>query len=152
MTPLQITLILDTREPHPHPWLKFWPADLQIERGTLETGDVALAGNPAVCIERKTAPDFLACIGGQRERFERELKRARYCDAFAVIVESDFAALLSSPGGLHPASIIGTVAAWNRRYCPVIFASSPRFAADLALRFLSGPIKDARRLMESAVK
>jgi hypothetical protein len=38
-------------------------------------------------VERKTVNDLLACIGRERERFERELKRGRYVGRFIVIVE-----------------------------------------------------------------
>ena len=80
------------------------------------------------------------------------MRRARYCDAFCVVVEADFAGLLSYSGGLNPASIVGTVAAWSRRYAPIIFASAPRIAADFALRFLTQPVQEARKLAAAASK
>jgi DNA excision repair protein ERCC-4 len=92
------TLLLDSREPSPHPWVAFLPAGWIVERATLETGDACLAHNPAVAIERKTGLDFLACVGRERERFERELRRARHLEAFAVIVESDFPSLIRMRG------------------------------------------------------
>ncbi|OAI56221.1 hypothetical protein AYO49_04780 [Verrucomicrobiaceae bacterium SCGC AG-212-N21] len=146
-------IAVDTREPENHPWFRTpaWQGVSMVRR-TLETGDFALAANPAVCVERKALGDFLSCIGGERERFERELKRARYCDAFAVVVEGDFAGALSYAGGLHPASIVGTVAAWSRRYGPIVFCSTPRIAADFTLRFLSQPVQEARKLARAAAE
>ncbi|MBE7158091.1 MAG: hypothetical protein INR62_06590 [Rhodospirillales bacterium] len=40
-------------------------------------------------VERKTVPDFLAAMGQERERFERELRCSRHCGAFGIIVEGD---------------------------------------------------------------
>ena len=70
---------VDTREPNPHPWAKYLPNGWEFERATLETGDVVLSALPeSAVIERKTASDMASCIGANRERFERELKRGRY--------------------------------------------------------------------------
>jgi DNA excision repair protein ERCC-4 len=72
-------LIVDTREPWPHPWLEYLPEGWELERGTLETGDIALAALPeGAVVERKTPTDLTSCIGSGRERFERELRRGRY--------------------------------------------------------------------------
>lgn len=50
---------IDTREPWPHPWTPFLPADVHVVRATLETGDVALAAFPeGAVIERKRYPTF----------------------------------------------------------------------------------------------
>ena len=69
----------------PHPWAKCLPNGWEIERGTLETGDVVLSALPeGAVIERKTASDMASCIGANRERFERELKRGRYVGRLIV--------------------------------------------------------------------
>ncbi len=76
---LLVTLLIDTREPWPHPWSAFWSTDVRVVRGTLETGDMALAALPdGAVIERKTVADLLACLSWERARFERELQRGRY--------------------------------------------------------------------------
>jgi DNA excision repair protein ERCC-4 len=60
----------------------------KIERGTLETGDVALAALPeGAVIERKTPGDLAGCIGSGRERFEREFRRGHYAGRLVVVVE-----------------------------------------------------------------
>ena len=48
------------------------------------------------------------------------------------------------------ASLLGTVAAWTRRYCPIIFAGDERHAADLAWRYLAGQITEARKIVAAA--
>ena len=62
-------VIIDTREPWPHPWDEYLPEGFQFERGTLETGDIALAALPdGAVVERKTPGDMVGCIGSERQR------------------------------------------------------------------------------------
>ena len=62
-------------------------------------------------IERKAA-DLLACLGRERERFERELMRSRYLGRFAVVVEAGLPDLLTlAAADLSAASIVGSLAA-----------------------------------------
>jgi hypothetical protein len=57
--PDPMTLLFDTREPDPHPWERHPPEGWRIERGTIETGDIALARLPeGVVIKRKTPSDL----------------------------------------------------------------------------------------------
>jgi len=141
-----MTVIFDTREPSPHPWERFLPAGWAFEIGTLETGDVALACLPdGVVIERKTPGDLAGCIGASRERFERELKRSRYCGRFIVICEGSLADVCHASRGLNENAIAGTVAAWTTRYCPIVFAGTVAAAADFAFRALSAQVRDIER-------
>lgn len=146
-------IVVDTREPWPHPWTPYFGDAVIVERATLETGDLALAGfEDGSVVERKTAGDFLSVVGSGRERFERELKRARYCGHFVIIVEASLSQVIEDARGLHPAAIIGTLTAWTRRYCPVLFADTTELAARLALRWLIQPIEEARRTSRTADK
>lgn len=89
-----------------------------------------------------------AAVGRERERFEREIKRARYCGSFVIIVEGTFGDVLNANharGQLTEAAIAGTVAAWTRRGAPVIFAGTAAAAADLAFRFLAGQVREMER-------
>ena len=144
-----MTVILDTREPDPHPWAPFLPQGARLVRGTLETGDLALAALPdGAVVERKTVPDFLAAIGRERERFDREVRRARHLGAFVIVVEGSFADVLQANharGQLSEAAILGTVAAWTRRGAPVLFAGTVRAAAELAFAFLAGQVREVQR-------
>jgi len=100
-------------------------------------------------VERKTAVDLVGCIGAHRERFERELRRASHLASFAVVVNSSFAELLLQRGELHQNAIVGTLAAWQRRYrMPFIFAGNDSLAADFTLRFLKHPLQEAERLLK----
>ena len=60
-------------------WAKWLPQGWELVREKLETGDFVLSALPeGAVIERKTPSDMASCIGANRERFERELKRGRY--------------------------------------------------------------------------
>ena len=55
-----VIILADTREPNPHPWAKYLPEGWVLERGTLGTGDLALAILPeAGVVEPKTRPTWL---------------------------------------------------------------------------------------------
>ena len=67
LKPEAVVAIVDSREQLP---LDLSP--LQMTVGTLKTGDYSVAGLTAyVALERKSESDFLACVGVERERFER---------------------------------------------------------------------------------
>jgi len=145
-----LTVICDTREPWPHPWARWMPSHVTLENAALDTGDFALAGLPdAAVVERKTVSDFLGCIGSNRDRFERELARSRHVGAFCIIVEGSLHQCIVERGGICEASLLGTVAAWTRRYCPIIFAGDEGRAAELAWRYLAGQITEAHRVIRA---
>lgn len=153
MNEVPIALLCDTREPDPHPWARWLPSHILLERATLETGDFALAGLPdGAVIERKTVGDFLSCLGGERVRFERELARSRYLGAFAVVIEGDLGDVLQQCRGLHPSVVMGSVAAWSRRYCPIVFAGGEHGAAGFAWRYLTGQLSEAERVVAKTSK
>ena len=145
------TLQIDTREPWPHPWQRHLP-EVTFQRHGLETGDICLAGNPLLVIERKTVSDFLGSITSGRERFNNELRRARYLDAFWIIVEGSLPDVNARKGGMSEASLLGTIAAFSRRGIQIIFAGSERMAALIAWRLLSQPIAEANRLVKDCAK
>ena len=102
-------------------------------------------------VERKTVSDLLGCIGSGRDRFERELKRSRYCSGrLIVIVEGSLADVLQQTRAIHPNAIIGTLAAWQRRYAPFCFAGSIELAAKMAESFLRGQLREAGRISGAA--
>jgi DNA excision repair protein ERCC-4 len=148
-----MTLTLDTREPDPWPWERFLPPGWSLIREGLETGDVCVARLPdGVCVERKSPPDLAACLGRERERFERELRRGRHCGRLLVIVEGDFDDVARAAQGMHRNAVVGTVAAWSVRYCPFIFAGSVETAAAIAFRALASQVRDAERTVTRASK
>jgi ERCC4-type nuclease len=146
-----IKLLCDTREPWPHPWAEFLPDDCTLERATIETGDWCVAGlKDGIVIERKTASDFLGTITAGRERWERELRRARLdCRELIVVVEASFSVVNAKRGNMSEESLIGTVASLARRGVPVLFAGSIEAAARLSFAALLQPVKSIDKTMRS---
>ena len=152
-----MTFTVDTREPDEHPYAPFFSADVRLVRGTLETGDLCVAALPdGVVVERKAVSDLYGCLGKERERFERELIRSRYLGRLVVVVDgnmSDLLTLAHNRGGtLNVNSIIGTLAAWQRRYAPFFFAGSVRTAAEFTERLLRGQVKEIERTAKAIAK
>jgi DNA excision repair protein ERCC-4 len=139
--------LVDTREPWPHPWMRFLAPWSQVQQATLETGDWAIAGmETIVAIERKTVPDLLGCMGKERERFERELARSRNLAGFAVVVEGSWQAFLTAghvQRNFTVESLEGSIAALSRRYrVPFMFCCTVELAARWAIRFLTSGVTE----------
>lgn len=146
---VRVRVMVDSREPWPHPWEKWLPENWFMQRGMLETGDLALAALvEGVVIERKTCSDLASCMTSGRERFERELKRGRYVGRFVVVVEGGFNDLVLI-SGMHVNSIVGTLATWTVRYCPFVFPGEPALAADFAFRALASQVRDIMRVSKT---
>jgi ERCC4-type nuclease len=139
-------LTIDSREPDPHPWIPFLPAGWTFEVGGLEAGDLICSRLPdGLVVERKGIQDMASCVGSSRERFERELRRGRYCGRFLVVVEGTLGDVCSAARGMHHSSIVGSIAAWTARYCPFVFAGSVAAAADFSFRALASQVRDIER-------
>ena len=136
---------IDTREQTP--WT--FPAWVRVCRGTLPTGDYALAGD-AWAVERKTLDDFLGTVSTGWERFLREIERMNGWRAKAIIVEADFSACCfrEAPAGgvilapdhshprLTPAFACSRIAELTMRGVSVLFAGSHEQGAALCYHLL----------------
>lgn len=128
-------IIIDTREQTP------WTFDnLPAERGTLATGDYSVSGlESLIAVERKSLPDLLACVGRERDRFVAELQRLRAFPFRAVVVETTLERLERGDWPalkIQPAHVLGSIASWQARYAPFVFAGTPAAAARWAERFM----------------
>ena len=121
-------IVVDTREQAPFPFQYEKYAEVEVIHGSLDTGDYSLAGlTDRVAVERKSLPDLVACLGRERERFERELQRAAALDAFAVVVEASWAELAAGNyrSQLNSHAACQSVLAFSCRYrVPFLFAGS----------------------------
>ncbi|HEY3899690.1 MAG TPA: ERCC4 domain-containing protein [Chthoniobacter sp.] len=145
---LRPTIIIDTREQEPLP-LTTYP----VARGTLTSGDYSIAGlEREFAVERKTVPDLVRSLTTERERFSRELERLRGY-RFARLL------IIGYPGQIEmgqyrsratPASVRHSLYAFEARYVPVVWASTPADGAALVERwafwFARGVVEAARRL------
>jgi DNA excision repair protein ERCC-4 len=138
-----MVILLDSRELNPHPWERYLPSALSFEHCTVESGDLALASHQqGAVVEREAPADLAACIGTGRERFERELKRGRYCGKFIVVVEGSLSDVVCAARAIHANATIGMLATWTLRYCPFILAGSERLAADFRFQVLNRAVAD----------
>ncbi|HMM37905.1 MAG TPA: ERCC4 domain-containing protein [Desulfovibrio sp.] len=120
-----LSIVVDSREQRPYGFEKY---QAQTVPGTLATGDYSLVGLEArVAVERKSLSDLVACLGRDRERFERELRRAAALDRFAVVVEASMEDVARGRyrSRIKPHSALQSVLAFQVRYgTPFIWAGS----------------------------
>lgn len=149
-------IVVDSREQAPFPFRGPRYEGVSVEVGTLGTGDYSLAGlTDKVAVERKELADLVACLGRERERFERELQRAAALDAFAVVVEASWPELASGQyrSRLSPHAACQSVLAFAGRYrVPFLFAGSRAAAEYMAWGFLRQYLEGARKRWASIVK
>lgn len=149
-------IIIDSREQTPFPFQHERYQGVTVEEGTLSTGDYSLAGlTDRVAVERKSLPDLVACLGRERERFERELQRAAAYDAFSVVIEASWADLASGTyrSNLNPHSACQSVLAFSCRYRIPFFFTGSRSAAEYACwGFLRQYLESARKRWGNIVK
>ena len=152
--PEQLTAIIDTREQTP---LDLAP--LKMVRGTLATGDYSLAGlENVVSIERKSLPDLLACIGGERERFDKEVMRLVAYPVRCLVVESEWGLL--ELGGwrsqVTPAAAVGSVLGWVAMGLPIIMAGdherAGRYVGRLLFTAARRRWRESRTMISQAVE
>jgi ERCC4-type nuclease len=142
---LPTTILRDTREKRP--WT-FDSCPVETRDVTLSTGDYAVPRHcthdperdtyhPHVAVERKSGQDFLTALTWERDRFERELRRATtWPQPLAVVVETSWETLLRDRGcmarrDVHPAQVTGSVAAWIRQYNVAFHFTETRRRAEL---------------------
>ena len=110
-------ILVDTREQRP---FKFTRYDVQVERGTVPTGDYSLPGCEAlVAVERKSLDDLVGCLmGAGRDRFEKELSRAGGLESFAVVIEAsmDDVRHHGYRSRMEPHAVLQSVTAFAVRY------------------------------------
>lgn len=130
-------IVVDSREQAP---FQFDGYDAEVGQGTLTAGDYSLVGlESLVAVERKSLPDLVACLGRERDRFERELERLRGYESAAVVVESPMSALALGEyrSTLNPKAAYESVVAFMCRYrITFYFAQDRRGAERFTFSFL----------------
>lgn len=149
-------IIADTREQRPYSFGGKRYAEVRTEHGTLVTGDYSLVGlADRVAVERKSLPDLVACLGRERERFERELARSAALDSFAVVVEASWPDLASGryQGKLNPHAACQSVLAFSLRYRTPFFFTGSRPAGEYATwGFLRQYLQTAEKRLKSVLQ
>ncbi|MBG0790950.1 MAG: ERCC4 domain-containing protein [Desulfovibrionaceae bacterium] len=149
-------IVRDSREQSPFRFDGEQYEGVIVTEGTLTTGDYSLVGlESRVAVERKSLPDFVASISTGRERFERELVRARGLDAFMVVVESPFSDLVAGNyrSRMEPKAATQTVYSFMSRYRATFhFAQSRAWAEYATFHFLRHYARQVEAIYQAAVK
>jgi DNA excision repair protein ERCC-4 len=135
LKPEDITAVIDTREQTP---LDLSP--LRTEAGTLATGDYSIRGlEHFVAIERKSASDLIACVGAERERFDREVQRLLAYPVRCLIVEAPAIYFTEHRwrGHVTPAQVQGSLLGWIAAGLPIIHARDHFDAGQTAAKLLT---------------
>lgn len=128
MNAASLALVVDTREQAPYGFERF--PGVEIVRVGLPTGDYSLAGYESrAAIERKSLDDLIGCLTVGRDRFERELARARSLECFAVVVEASMEDVSRHryTSRMDPHAALQSILAFQVRYgVPFMWAGSRR--------------------------
>jgi hypothetical protein len=120
LRPSDVTAVIDTREQTP---LDLAP--LATVRGTLSTGDYSIVGlETVVAIERMSLGDLLACVGQERERFDREVQRLLAYPVRCLVVESTWTELEAGEwrSKVTASAAVGSLLGWVASGLPILMA------------------------------
>ena len=126
------------------------------EAATLGTGDYSIVGfTDKIAVERKSLDDLLGCLTAGRERFEKELARARSLDRFCVLIEASFEDLAKGMyrSAMKPHSACQSIIAWQIRYgTPFVFAGSRKASEYYCFSFLQKYVHEIEQRMKMLAK
>ena len=112
---------------------------MRSEIGTLATGDYGLKALPhVVAIERKSETDFLACVGVERERFDREVLRLLAYPVRAIVIESTWKRIEAGNwrSKVTSAAAMGSLVGWAAMGLPVFMVDTHERAGQFISRLL----------------
>jgi ERCC4-type nuclease len=133
-----IVAVVDTREQTPLDLVKY---GLAVEVATLAYGDYSLL-NPdlrhEVAIERKSLPDFVACCGRERERFERELIALRGYRYAYIVGEFGLRDILGHEyrSQISPNAVLSSIARWQTWGIHFLFCDTHEGASYVVAKIL----------------
>lgn len=139
LDPANVIAIIDSREQTP---LDLEPLTTITE--SLTTGDYALAACPDVCrIERKSLQDLVACVGSDRERFDREVQRLLAFPVRIMVIESSWEQIESHEpinpqwrGKVTKEAVLGSLMGWQAAGLSVHMAGDHQRAGKHVARML----------------
>ena len=151
-----VLIIRDTREQAGYAFDSPRYEGVTVEDGSLATGDYSVKGlESMVACERKSLADLTMCLGQERQRFVRELERARGMDSFLVVVEAPWSDLAGGKyrSRLNPHSACQSVISFMAHLrVPFLFVGS-RAAGEYAVwSFLHQYLDGARKRFQAIVK
>ncbi len=130
---------------------------METERAALPTGDYSLPGfEDRAAIERKSIDDLVGCLkSDNRDRFERELARARHYELFAVVVEATLEDVSKGRyrSEMKPHAALQSIFAFQVRYqVPFLFCGSRAGAEYTTYSLLTKYLQEIGKRYQKAVK
>lgn len=129
--------------------------DVTIETAALSTGDYSLKGcEDRFALERKSLNDLIGCLMDGRERFEKELARARHLEVFHVVVETSLADVAAGryTSQMNPHSALQSILAFTIRYkTSFIWAGSRRGGEYVTYHLLAKYLYELEKRFKAAV-
>jgi ERCC4-type nuclease len=163
LKPENIVAIIDSREWAAHQddpgYVPLDLGPLAWEKGTLRAGDYSVRGlEHVVSIERKAFGDFLACVGGERERFEECVQRMKAYPFRCIVIEATFPMIEKGvdPNGnpwrskVTPAAAYAAVMAWGMKVGVCLAGNhvrAGRYVSDMLRLAAQNRWKESRRLL-----
>jgi hypothetical protein len=126
---LELIAITDTREKRPVQFKKMPTVVRGLKTGDysviLKTQNEEFSLEDYVCVERKGSLDeFVSCVGGERERFDREIMRLKEIPVKAIVVATTFEEIIA--GNWQPRvsinAVLGSFIGWQCHGVPIILA------------------------------
>ncbi len=136
-----VCAIVDTREGLPLDLL------LPSEVATLATGDYSIKGlEHRICVERKSLPDALMCVGRERERFEACIKRMQAYEVRVLVVEASWGTIELGQwrSQLKPTQVKAALYSWMK-HMSVILAGDRTTAANIVSGILFSSARERWR-------
>ncbi len=123
------------------------------EVAALPTADYSVKGlENRIAIERKELGDLCNSLGGNRERFTKELERSRALDFFAIIIEADFRTIRKGQYNslIRSSSVIGSLLTFSIRYnAHIFFAGSHTHGAEICEKLLIKFVSEKEKILEA---
>ncbi len=117
----------------------------------LSEGDYSVVGlEDRISIERKSLEDVIGSLSQGRTRFEKEFRRARALDYFAVVIEGRISDLIAGNyrSRATPQSMFETITSWSVKYKrPFLFCEDRTIAARVTESLL---LKYSRQFVQAA--
>ncbi len=130
-----IIAIVDTREQIP---LDLFP--FKVIRKGLVTGDYSILHlEKEIAIERKgSLGELLGCVGGNRRRFDAEMKRLLAYPSRLLVLETSMIEIEKGEwrSKLQPNHVIGALAGWQEQGIPIAFAGDHARASKVVFNHL----------------
>ena len=142
----KIKIVIDNREKRP------WVFSVPTISGTLSTGDYSVKGlEDYISIEKKDLGDLCNCLGKDRDRFLKEMERARALEFFAIIIEADLKTIMNGRfrSLISVRSLIGSLMTFCFRFNAHVFfagdrAGGERICEELLVKF----VREKQKILE----